>query len=109
VFSRNSSRVPKARRARPLGHLVHDVVELLVLGLEELVQVVELQPGDVPVEVPGLGVQDVFVGEQRVQDLGHRLPVFVGNPDVRLHVFLPVFDATRPGGGSVLPEGLMLP
>src|SRR5579862_9556180 len=44
-----------AQRARALGHLVQDLVELLVLRVEELVKVVELRPDDVPVIVARLG------------------------------------------------------
>ena len=56
-----------SERPRPLGDLVHHVVEVFVLLLEELVKIVELRPDDVPVIVARLRVQDVLVGQQRTQ------------------------------------------
>src|SRR5438309_6421799 len=52
---------PAAQRPRPLGDVVDDAVQLLVLRLEERVQVVELRAGHVPVVVPRLGVEQVLV------------------------------------------------
>src|SRR5437867_3343824 len=84
VASWNSARVA-TERARPLGHIVDEVVELLVLRGEELVQVVELRADDVPVVVAGLRVEHVLVSEQGVQDLHYTCAVLVGNGDIGIH------------------------
>src|SRR5881628_2311648 len=87
-------RVP-AERARPLGHIVDEVVELLVLRGEELVQVVELRADDVPVVVAGLRVEHVLVSEQGVQDPHYTCAVLVGNGDIGIHHGL-LFLGCRP-------------
>src|SRR5262249_10989416 len=79
----------------PLGDVVDDAVQLPVLRLEELVQVVELRPGHVPVEVPGLGVEDVLVGEERVQALDHARALRVGESDGGLLHAVPTSAARR--------------
>src|SRR2546426_5311484 len=77
-------RVP-TERARPLGDLVDDVVDLLVLRREELVQVVELTADHVPVVVARLRVEHVLVGQQGVQDLDDARAVLVRDSDVGTH------------------------
>ena len=65
-----------------LRDLVDELVELLVLRLEELVQVVELQAGHVPVVIARLGVEQILVRQQGVQDLHDRLTGAFGDRDV---------------------------
>src|SRR5437667_3189688 len=84
----NSASVPYARPpelARALRDLVDELVELLVLRLEELVQVVELRAGDVPVVIARLGVEQILVRQQGVQDLHDRLTGAFGDRDVDFH------------------------
>ncbi len=80
-----------------LGDLVDHVVERLVLLLEELVQIVELRPDDVPVVVPGLGIEHVLVGEQVVQDPDHAVAVGFGQSDIECHRSLLTLLMRRPG------------
>jgi hypothetical protein len=78
-----------AQRAGALGHVVHDLVEGLVLPLEELVQVVELRANHVPVVVPGLGIEHILVREDGVEDLDDAVTVGFGDADIECHVSLP--------------------
>src|SRR2546426_4906742 len=55
-------------RASPLGDLVDDLVERLVLTFEKLVQLAEVGSDDIPMKTPRLDVQDKLVCEQRVED-----------------------------------------
>src|SRR5206468_6764600 len=76
---------PAAQLADALRDVVHEIVQLPVLRLEELVQIVELRANHVPVVVAGLGVQDVFVSQERGQELDDAVPVRVGQADSGLH------------------------
>jgi hypothetical protein len=64
------------------AYLVDGQGERRVLLLEHQVQRVEERPGDVPVEVVGLQVERVRVGQQVGQTVGDRLPVVLGDADV---------------------------
>src|SRR5262245_13609149 len=68
-----------------LRDLVDDLVERLVLGLEELVEVVELDTLHVPVIVARLGVEHVFIREHGGEQLHHALAHVVGDSDLGLH------------------------
>jgi hypothetical protein len=102
-----------AQGARTLGDVVDELVDRLVLLAEEFVQVVELRAHDVPVIVAGLGVEDVFVGEQGVQHRDHARAVFVIDTQIGAHRNLLPVQCRRPLEGfasAVLqfhhPEGL---
>ena len=92
-----------AERPRALGHVVDHFVELAVLALEELVQVVELRPDDVPVVVAGLGVEQVLVGQQGVQDRDDLLALALRDADVRTHRFLPLLGCRGTADGFIRP------
>ena len=61
--------MPIRQSAAAFGNLIDDFTELGILLLEELVQVVELRSGDVPMVVSCFGVEQILDGQQGVQDL----------------------------------------
>ena len=64
-----------AQRADALGDRIDRVPELRVLGHEHRMQRVEHRPGDVPVEIVGLEIERVGVGQKVAQTVGNLLAV----------------------------------
>jgi hypothetical protein len=63
-------------------NVIRDCVQLCVLGLKEVMQVIELGPDDVPVVIVRLGVEYVLISQRRRQHLDDTLPLSVGETDV---------------------------
>ena len=59
--------------ADPLGHVVGGAKDVGGLLVEQQVVVAEMRPADVPVEILGLEIERVAVGQQPVEGLGHGL------------------------------------
>src|SRR5207244_12198058 len=76
-------------------HVVHDVVQLLILGLEELMEIIELNADNSPVIVSRPRVEQVFIGQYAGQQLHDAVSIFVGNAKVRFHRFTPSSSYAR--------------
>ncbi|GIX32204.1 MAG: hypothetical protein KatS3mg125_0160 [Lysobacterales bacterium] len=78
--------------ADALGDLVHRHGELVVLLLEQEVQRLEHRSGDVPMEIVGLEVQGVGVGEEPGQPLGDAGAILFADADIdgTAHDVLPI-------------------
>src|SRR5208337_1846654 len=82
-LAEGTGRIP-AQRSHALGHLIDELIDLFVLGLEELVQVMEARPDHVPVVVPGLRVEQILICQQYIEKFCHTLARLVGQPDLGL-------------------------
>lgn len=45
------------------------------MGFEKFVEIVEMRAHDIPMEFPSWGVQNIFVGEKRVENLNNGLSI----------------------------------
>src|SRR4029453_7543396 len=98
-----------AHASGTLRDLVDELVERLVLGLEELVEVVELQALHVPVIVARLGVEHVFVCEDGGEQLHHALAHVVGYSDLGLHACASLSLYLRENAGWLRDGDILLP
>src|SRR5690606_12764769 len=82
---RVGARRERTQRADALGNQIDRGPQLVVLRLEHQVQRLEHGPGDVPVEVVGLQVERVGIGEEPAETLCDLEAVVLGNADVDLY------------------------
>ena len=75
----------EAQGPNPLGDIVDRHAQFRVLGHEHGVKRIELRPGHVPVEIVGLEVQGVGVGQDFAQTISDRAPICFRNADIDFH------------------------